>query len=232
MTRNENSNIKLNNHKTETNELIQLINQIIEHISKVNPRYSSINNVVITYRDKIFDIYSSLEKQSIDFWSNEFLLSDAILKHLEFKVYDNINLLLSLATDISKNRVLHKKVIEQKRIKEIESINAYIKNYDIKNNLYETLVEYYSDIVVNQLKPKDTIFSYIIIQSCLKDLKMDNILNKEQKRKIIQIIEQRELECIKYRKNFQQIELQEEKENPQPNKIQIKNKNKTSKKDI
>ena len=207
MTRKEKSNIKLNNHKTETNELIHQINQIIDHLSKINSNYSSINNVVITYRDKVFDIYSSLEKHSIDFWSNEFLLSDAILKHLEYKVYENIDLLLSLATDISKRKILHTKIIEKNRIKKIESINTYIKDYDVEKNLYETLVHYYSNITTEQLRPKDTIFSYIIIQSCLKDLKMNHLLSKEQEIKIIQIIEQRELECIEYRKYLQQMEV-------------------------
>ena len=197
MTTKEISNNRLNNHKTKTNELIIPIEGIIKHLSYIDPIYSKINNSVETYRDKIFDIYSSLEKQSIDFWSEEFSLGDLIRYHLEDKMYHNVEDLLLVATEITskKNIIPLRKKKKMSQITKLNTTDKYIKNYDININMYDTLTWYYNNIAVNKFKPKEIIYSYINIKLCLKKIGIEHELNEEQERNILEIIEQKENEC-------------------------------------
>lgn len=207
MTSREINNNRLNNHKVKTNELITPIDSIIKHLSHIDPIYSKINNPVETYRDKIFDIYSSLEKQSIDFWSEEFPLGDLIRYHLENKMYHNVEALLLVATEITskKNIMPLRKKTKMSQITKLNTIDKYIKNYDINTNIYDTLIWYYNNIEVNKFKPKEIIYSYININLCLKKIGLEHSLSQEQERNILEIIEQKENECIEYNKKFNEL---------------------------
>ena len=208
MTDKEKSNKKLNNHKAETNELIPIIEGIIKNISKIEPNYSQIDNIVETYRDKIYDIYTELEKKSIDFWSDEFLIGDLIRYYLETIMYHSVEDLLSLATEVlsKKKRIfLGKNVNNNNVLKELKESNKYIKDYSINNNIYDTLIWYYSNIPVISFKPKEIIYSYIKIRNKLKLMDMGKLLTEEKEKNIIAIIEKKEVECLEYRKKYNQI---------------------------
>ena len=222
MSTQEMSNNKLNEHKTRTNELIRPVNSIINNLSKIDPIYSKINNPVETYRDKVYDIYTDLEKQSIDFWSDEFPLGDVVRYYLETKMYYNVEELFSVATEIISKRKLTKliKRTKRKKIENLSKTSDYIQNYDIKTNLYETLLWYYNNIDAMRFNPKEIIYSYINIKNCLKLMGISDAITKEQEKEIIQIIEIRESECLEYKKKITQLlELLEFEKNQKENNI-------------
>lgn len=207
MNNKERNNNKINEHKTQTNELIRPIDSIIKNLSYFNPIYSKIDNPVETYRDKIFEIYTDLNKQEIDFWSDDFLLGDLIRYHLETKMYYNVEELFELATSITAKRKLASFINKPKKksIDKLSQINEYIKNYNINTNIYETLLWYYKIIEPSRFRPKEIIYSYINIKNCLKLIGYNNAVSKEQEKEIIQIIEKKEKECIEYKKRINQL---------------------------
>ena len=207
MNTKENSNKKLNEHKTKTNELIRPINNIIKNLSNLNPTYSKIENIVEAYRDKIYEIYTDLDKQGIDFWSDDFLLGDIIRYHLETEMYYSIEELFDLATSITSKRKIVGFINKAKKqsIDKLLQKNEYIKNYNINANIYESLLWYYNIIEASRFQPKEIIYSYIGVKNCFKLIKNCNALSKEQEKEIIQIIERKELECIEYRKKYKQL---------------------------
>ena len=210
MNNKEKSNNKVNEHKTETNELIKIIERIIKNISKLNPIYAEIDNAVETYRDKIYSIYTKLEKQSIDFWSDEFVVGDLIRWHLETIMYYNVENLLSLAKNIcsKKTRLIFRNIVDiktRRALKELKESNNYIKEYDINKNLYDTLIWYYNSIPVLSFKPKEIFYSYIIIRNQLNLLGMGQFINEDKEQQLIEIIKEKEAECLESREKYNQL---------------------------
>ncbi len=226
----EKSNSKLNDHKIKTNELIGPINDVIKHLSNIDPMYSEIKNPVEIYRNKIFDIYNSLDKNSIDFWDDYFTLGDVIRYHLEEKMYYNVKDLLSLGTQVISKKGLRiiKRKANQGKVKEINNQNEYIKNYDIKDNIYETIIWYYQNIDITKFNPKEIVYLYINMKYCLKEIGLGSAISKEQEKNIIKIITEKEKECKNYREKFNQLlsMLKEIANNEETKDIKKRTKNK------
>ena len=228
----EKNNNKLNDHKIKTNELIGPINDVIKHLGNIDQMYLKIKNPVEIYRNKIFDIYNSLDKKSIDFWDDHFVLGDVIRYHLEEKMYYNVKDLLELGTKLTskKGLIIIKRKTNQGKIKEINKKNEYIKDYDIKSNIYETIIWYYQNIDITKFKPKEIVYSYINMKYCLKEIGLGSAISKEQEKNIIKIIEEKENECKNYREKFTQLlsmlkEIANNEETSKDIKKRTKNKN-------
>ena len=76
------SNKRYNKYKKDTNIMISETEQGLKVLNKINDSYSVLNNTPQIYMDKIYEIYNDLNKESIDFWSNDFILREAIVSHL------------------------------------------------------------------------------------------------------------------------------------------------------
>ena len=150
--KNSKSTERLNNYKIETNKIVPSIEELTYNLNKINSKHINIENIGKAYTNKVYKIYTSLESKGIDFWSDDFELREAILNHLQTKLYYGAVLLKYIDIEILKGKA---KSLENKRISitkiskmqsEIEKINkiaAAIKEYDINNNLEDTLIEYF-----------------------------------------------------------------------------------------
>lgn len=229
MKRDSNSNQRLNEHKVETNSLIRPIDDLIKQLGRINPKYFKVDNIVETYRDKVYSIYNDLEKNNIDFWNNDFLLSDAILKYLDSRVIEGTQLLIDLSSEIANksNKLIFIVSSSQKQsIEKYKKLNNEINEYNIKESLYKTLIEYYQNMRVTNLKPKDIVISYIIIKGCIKDLKIEKTIDKNKEKEIINEIAKKEKECLDYRKKLEEVLKIIESINDEEKIKKILNKNK------
>lgn len=207
------SNERLNNHKTKTNTMISETSQAIKALSQINNKYSSINNVSEIYRDKIYNIYNNFEKQSIDFWGNDFQLREAILFHLRLKslestVYLKIiieKIVLSpniIVTSRALNNLTYQRM--EKTINEINKIGDYIVNYDLEKDLNETLIDYFENLPVEFEKPQSITKKYQKMKNNIEKLGLTSIL-EEKEEEILKLIEQKEEKCQKYEENKDNI---------------------------
>lgn len=149
---NSNSTERLNNYKIETNKIVPSIDELTYYLNKINSRYINIENIGKAYQNKIYKIYSSLESKGIDFWSDEFELREAIISYLQRKLFYGAILLKYIDLEVLKGKtktLINKKISISKTSKmqaEIGKINKLcteIKEYDISNNLEDTLIEYF-----------------------------------------------------------------------------------------
>ena len=203
------SNERLNAHKTKTNEMISETNRAIKALSQINNKYSSINNVSEIYRDKIYNIYSNFDKQSIDFWSDDFQLREAILFHLRLKslessvylkiIMEKLLLLPNItANNIILNNLTYKKM--GKTISEINKVGDYIVDYDLEKNLNETLINYFENIPVEFEKPQSITNKYQKMKKNIEKLGLVSIL-EEKEEEILKLIAEKEEKCKKYKEN-------------------------------
>ena len=199
------SNERLNEHKTNTNTMISESNEAIKAISKINKKYQEIGNIPEMYRDKVYDLYTDLSKQKIDFWEDDFLLRDAILFHLRLKtlesaVYVRIimeKILLSPKITI-KSRILNERQYKslKKEIEEIKNIGEYITNYDLEKDLNETIIEYFENIPVLFENPQSITEKYQKMKQNIEEIGNLESLKEEE---IMKIIENKEEECLNYK---------------------------------
>ena len=201
------SNKRLNEHKKHTNIMIEENNKARRALSTINEKYLEINNIPEMYRDKIYDLYNNLSKQSIDFWSNDFILREPILFHLELKTLESdvylkliMEQLLLLPKITIKNRFLNEATYQsmEKEINNIKSIGEYILNYDIESNLNDTLIDYFKKLPVVFEKPQSITKKYQKIKTNIEHLGMiDKLIEKEDE--ILRLIEKKEEECLNYK---------------------------------
>ena len=200
------SNKRYNKYKKDTNIMISETEQGLKVLNKINDSYSVLNNTPQIYMDKIYEIYNDLNKESIDFWSNDFILREAIIFHLKIKTLESIVYLriilekiLLLPNITIKSKVLNKLTVKSmsKEIKEIKKIEEYIKNYDYKKDLIETLTEYFSNIPIEIMGPGDITKIYELMRQNIEDQKIEKILLPKEN-DILNIIEEKEQECEQY----------------------------------
>ena len=190
------SNERLNKHKTDTNEMINENKKAIKTLTKVNPKYQSIDNIPKIYMDKIHEIYNDLNKESIDFWSNDFILREPILFHLKVKTFEStvhlkliLEKIILLPNITIKNPLLNEIVFKnmQKEIEKINEIKEYIKNYSIKENLIDTLIDYFENVPIEIMSPGDNL----------------KVIDDEKEQDILKIVFKKEEKCIEYNKEKQ-----------------------------
>ena len=200
------SNKRYNKYKKDTNIMISETEQGLKVLNKINDSYSVLNNTPQIYMDKIYEIYNDLNKESIDFWSNDFILREAIVSHLRIKTLESIVYLriilekiLLLPNITIKSKVLNNLTVKRmsKEIKEIKKIEEYIKNYDYKKDLIETLTEYFSNIPIEIMGPGDITKIYELMRQNIEDQKIEKILLPKEN-DILNIIEEKEQECEQY----------------------------------
>lgn len=205
------SNERLNKHKTDTNEMINENKKAIKTLTKVNPKYQSIDNIPKIYMDKIHEIYNDLNKESIDFWSNDFILREPILFHLKVKTFEStvhlkliLEKIILLPNITIKNPLLNEIVFKnmQKEIEKINEIKEYIKNYSIKENLIDTLIDYFENVPIEIMSPGDITIIYYKIKENIEALNL-KVIDDEKEQDILKIVFKKEEKCIEYNKEKQ-----------------------------
>lgn len=201
---------RLNKFKMEMNDDISTIERILNNLKKVDSAYANLENIAEIYRDKIYQIYISLEEQGIDFWSDEFPLRYAIMTHLKLKLYESSVMSEYVGLKIFESKSSITDRISKRKAKKLEPLtdrlnkmNNYIKSYDINKNLLETLIDYFrivpkslkgsNEITVQYNKMKENITSVCPMDlSKIEDDYITKIINeKEKKSKIKGKIRQR-----------------------------------------
>ena len=200
------SNKRYNKYKKDTNIMISETEQGLRVLDRINDSYSVLNNTPQIYMNKIYEIYNDLNKESIDFWSNDFILREAIIFHLKTKALESIVYLriilekiLLLPNITIKSKILNSLTAKSmsKEIEEIKKVENYIKNYDYKKDLIETLTEYFSNIPIEIMDPGDIKKIYELMRQNIEDQKIENILLPKE-HDILNIIEVKEQECEQY----------------------------------
>ena len=179
------SNQRLNKHKIECNQLKFATQKSINIIKELKPTCNQLDNITASYSDKIYEIYSELEKNNIDFWDNSFELRDAVLLHLKEKLGVGLSSILLIGTKIAslkqdKHLSRSSKWRKNKQIRfateKLHISNEYIRNYDIKLNINETLLSYYNNMIPETLKENDLIVSYFKMKANIRQLGIENEL--------------------------------------------------------
>lgn len=179
------SNQRLNKHKIECNQLNSKMTRTISIIKEIKPMCNQIDNIVISYSDKIYEIYSELEKNNIDFWDSSFELRDAIILHLKEKLGSGLENVITIggkisslqhSNDLSRSTKWRKNKQIKKAIERLHETNEYIQNYDIKENLNQTLLSYYKNMMPETLKENDLIVSYFKMKANIRQLGIENEL--------------------------------------------------------
>ena len=148
---------RLNKFKIETNRLAIDIEEKTHYLNQIKSEYIEVSSVVKSYQNKIFEIAQRLEKQGIDFWSNDFELREAILDYLSTELYYGSVILCYIDIKILNNKLkkmTNKKISLPKILKilpEIEKVNKTcqtIKEYDLNKDLEDTLMKHF--IIVSE----------------------------------------------------------------------------------
>ena len=153
----KNSIDRLNKFKIETNRLAIDIEEKTHYLNQIKSEYIEVSSIVKSYQNKIFEIAQRLEKQGIDFWSNDFELREAILDFLNTELYYcavilcyiEIKILDSNLKNFVNKRISLSKT--KKILPEIERINKTynnIKAYDLNKDLEDTLMKHF--IIVSE----------------------------------------------------------------------------------
>lgn len=199
MKKSKKSNQKLNKHKVECNELSSIISRTTRVVQELKPTTPDIINIAETYRDRIYEIDRKLELQSIDFWSDSFELRDAIILHLKEKLGIGIADILYVGSKVlsmSQVEIINKNTrkrknnqINKKSLKANEASN-YIKEYNLKESINETLLTYFLNIDSELLKPNDLTNTYLKMKENARMLGIDNEITIEPE--LIKLIEYKE----------------------------------------
>ena len=153
----KNSIDRLNKFKIETNRLAIDIEEKTHYLNQIKSEYIEVSSIVKSYQNKIFEIAQRLEKQGIDFWSNDFELREAILDYLSTELYYGSVILCYIDIKILNNKLkkmTNKKISLPKILKilpEIEKVNKTcqtIKEYDLNKDLEDTLMKHF--IIVSE----------------------------------------------------------------------------------
>jgi len=148
---------RLNKFKIETNRLAIDIEEKTHYLNQIKSEYIEVSSIVKSYQNKIFEIAQRLEKQGIDFWSNDFELREAILDYLSTELYYGSVILCYIDIKILNNKLkkmTNKKISLPKILKilpEIEKVNKTcqtIKEYDLNKDLEDTLMKHF--IIVSE----------------------------------------------------------------------------------
>ena len=148
----KNSLTRLNDYKIETNQIISGIGETTYYLNSIKSRYINAENIGKSYENKVYKIYTDLEKKGIDFWSDEFEFREAILSYLQTRLFYGAIILKNIELNILDNKLkslVNKRISIGKTSKimsELEKIhvaNEKIIEYDIDNNLLDTLIEHF-----------------------------------------------------------------------------------------
>lgn len=199
MEKSEKSIQRLNKHKIECNKLSDIISRTTKLVQEIKPTTPDIINIAETYRDKIIEIDRELELQSIDFWSDSFELRDAIILHLKEKMGEGLTSVIYVGSKIlamSKAEFIKKSTRKRKNNK-INNValrsnksNNYIENYNLKENINETLLTYFLNIDSELLRPNDLTKTYLKMKENARTLGIDKEINIEPE--LIKLIEYKE----------------------------------------
>lgn len=227
------NNYYINKFKIKINKISYEFNRLYQKMQIINSEQISISSIFETYRDKIFEIENMLSKQPINFWDDDFILRDAIMVTMDLKTKEAINTLSDAADRLSKmptiaiaDRNLNKlpMMVIKPKINKFNKINESISNYNIMNNLKETLLTYYNNIPIEIYRPGDFNKSYIKMKKCIEQIGLDSFL-KEQEQEILNLISNKEKQCLEYHNNKQDtpttIDFSEINDNIQNTKLTL-----------
>lgn len=219
MEKNKKSESKLNRHQSECNGLSKRIKRTTRIINEIRPNTKEMDNIAETYRNKILEIDRELEDQSIDFWSKDFELREAIVFSLQEKLAVGLSNILHVATQVMKLSTTEEitKTAKRRRNKYINeailnlyNANSSIKNYNIKDNINETILIYF--LKSENLNSDNIAKKYLRIKEIIKKLGIENYCvepevlqiisyRKENKdsREILRVLYQNEKEVVRTR---------------------------------
>ena len=201
---------KLDNFKIETNGYIAKVEESLIYLKAIDPAYDNLENTAELYRNKIYQIATSLEEQGIDFWSDDFELREAIITHLKIRLYESSVMSKYVGLKVLTSKLLITNKINKRKSKKLEPlteelnrINNYIKNYDINRNLLETLIEYFRTISDYIKNPEELSIKYNKMKEniktvCPMDLSkveddyITRIINEKQEKNSKKIIKTRQ----------------------------------------
>ncbi len=203
------NNYYINKFKMKINKMSYEFNRLYQKLQIISSEQIYISNIFETYRNKVFEIENMLLKQSINLWDDDFILRDAIMVTMDLKTEEAKNILSDAADRLSKmptiaiaDRNLNKlpMMVIKPKINKFNKINESISNYNIMNNLKETLLTYYNDIPIEIYRPGDFNKSYIKMKKCIEQIGLDISL-KEQEQDILNLISNKEKQCLEYHNN-------------------------------
>ena len=90
----------------------------------------------------------------------------------------------------------------QKEIEKINEIKEYIKNYSIKENLIDTLIDYFENVPIEIMSPGDITIIYYKIKENIEALNL-KVIDDEKEQDILKIVFKKEEKCIEYNKEKQ-----------------------------
>ncbi len=187
---------RLNRHQSECNGLSKRVKRIMRIINEIRANTKEMDNIAETYRNKVVEIDRDLEDQSIDFWSTSFELREAIIFSLKEKLEIGLSNMLYITTQIQSIETAEElsKTARRRKNKHINqsifnfnNANSSIENYDIKDNINETLLTYFLNS--EDLTPNNIATIYLKMKENMKEIGIENYY-----------IEPEVLQIISYRK--------------------------------
>lgn len=196
---------RLDKHQTDCNGLSKRIDKTTKIIKEIRPNNKDLVNIAETYRNKILEIDQNLENKSIDFWDGIFELRKAIIFNLQeklgigifniLKVANQVSLMATSETMTKTNKKRRARYIT-KAVYNLNTANSYIENYNLDNNINETLITYF----LNSEYKNNFYQIYSKMKENLKDLGLEDPYIEAE---IMRIIEYR----IEHKDNYKQEDL-------------------------
>ena len=206
---------RLDKHQTDCNGLSNRLNKTINLIKTIRPSTKDMHNIVAAYRNKVLEIDKELEQESIDFWDGDFELRKVVIFKLQeylgigmsniLRVGEHV-LSISKEKDMTKTTKKRKSRYINKAIFNLDTAIAYIENYNIKDNINETLLEYFINT-----EYKNNLFQ--IFSKMKENLEFLGLKDQYFESEVLKIIEYREQNKNNYNKDELLKELYENLEN-------------------
>lgn len=101
----------------------------------------TLENVIETERDKVFEIVDLLKSKNIDFWKDDFVFRDIVLSHMSLKALDTLECLY-IDTSIPAFFGRRKEERMERAISDYKVANTSFREYDITKDFYRLVCDY------------------------------------------------------------------------------------------
>ena len=106
----------------------------------------TLENVIETERDKVFEIVDLLKSKNIDFWKDDFVFRDIVLSHMSLKALDTLECLY-IDNSIPAFFGRRKQEKMERAISDYKTADNSFSKYDISKDFYRLVCDYSSKIL-------------------------------------------------------------------------------------